>query len=80
MNHAEKLQAIVRAAVGDPHLVIDRSTTATEVEGWDSLAHISIMFAVEEDFGVEFDAVERESFRNIGELLDRLEGCRSRSR
>jgi acyl carrier protein len=45
------------------------STVATEVEGWDSLSHISLMLAVERTFGIRFALGEVSRTRNVGDLV-----------
>jgi acyl carrier protein len=46
------------------------STTAADVEGWDSLTHISLMLAVEETFKVRFGLGELDRTKNVGELIN----------
>lgn len=41
-----------------------------DVDGWDSLSHIRLMIAIEQRFGVKFNAAEVASFFNIGQLVD----------
>lgn len=43
-------------------------TTANDVPGWDSLAHLNIILAVEKSFGVKFKGSEILKIRNIGDL------------
>lgn len=45
-------------------------TTAPEVEGWDSLAHISLLAAVEDEFGFKFKMKEVVGLKNVGEMVD----------
>jgi len=47
-----------------PHL------TADDIEGWDSLAQISLVLAIEKEFGIRFRVGEVEATKNIGELAD----------
>jgi len=54
-------------------LVIRDSTTARDVAGWDSLAHINLMFSVETEFGVRFTDDQLTSFGDVGELRRFLE-------
>lgn len=51
---------------------LTRETSAPDVDGWDSLAHISLMLAVEEFFGVKLGLKELERTRNVGDLVDLL--------
>jgi len=44
--------------------------SAKDVEEWDSLLHISLILAVEKEFGIRFRMGEVEATRNVGELAD----------
>ena len=55
-----------------PDLVLTRETTAADVPGWDSLAHIQFLMQVENLFGIRFKASEVSSFANVGQLADRI--------
>jgi acyl carrier protein len=52
----------------DDSLVLSDTTRASDVSGWDSLAHVNFMFSVETDFGVQFTEDEFVGFEDIGEL------------
>ena len=41
---------------------------ATDIEGWDSVTHINLMFCIEQAFGVRFNGNELADMKNIGEL------------
>jgi acyl carrier protein len=45
-------------------------TTAAEVEGWDSLTHITLISAVEEAFGMNFTMAEILEMKNVGEMIE----------
>jgi acyl carrier protein len=44
--------------------------TAAEVPEWDSLIHISLLVAIEKDFGISFQTGEVEATKNVGEMAD----------
>lgn len=44
--------------------------SATDVEEWDSLLHISLILAVEKEFGIRFRMGEVEATRNVGDLAN----------
>ena len=48
------------------------STTADDIEGWDSLAHLRIMMSVERAFQVRFSAAEVAALRNVGDLAEMI--------
>ena len=46
------------------------STTADDVEGWDSLAHISLIAAIERQFKIKFTMAEIVNLHNVGNLVE----------
>jgi acyl carrier protein len=66
-NTQERLQTIFRDIFEDPDLVIKDETTALDVEGWDSLAHINLIIAVERKFGIRFATSEISSLKDAGQ-------------
>lgn len=47
---------------------IDENTTADQVPGWDSLSHLNVILAIEEEFKIRFNPYELLKLKNIGEL------------
>jgi acyl carrier protein len=48
---------------------ISRELAAKDVEEWDSLTHVSLVLAIEEQFGLRFKVGEIESAKNVGDLV-----------
>jgi acyl carrier protein len=69
----EKLQPIFRDVLDSPDLRIDRSSSALTVPGWDSLAHINLVVAIEHAFHIKFALGELEELKNVGEMVDLME-------
>jgi acyl carrier protein len=57
----------------DDDLVAKPELSARDVDGWDSLAHVRFMLAVEREFGVKFTAGEISSFKTVGDLVAAIE-------
>lgn len=71
MNEREvytKLEEIFED-VFDERISLSESTTADDVEDWDSLTHITLMAAVEQEFGIKFSMKEVSSMKNVGEMV-----------
>lgn len=66
----DKLLAVFRDVFEDDELEISATTTAEDVDGWDSLMHVSLMINVERAFGVKFSSTQVASLKNVGELID----------
>lgn len=69
----EKVNAVFRDLFEDDSLVIGEQTTAADVEGWDSLKHISLIEAVEEEFDIRFTMREVTGMKNVGEMVSVIE-------
>lgn len=74
MNLHERLEAIFAAVFRRDDLRLTDSTTPADIEGWDSLAQINLMFSIEETFGIRFEEEEFSSFDNVGDLKGVIAG------
>ena len=61
---------ILADLVDDPELVLADDTTADDVADWDSINHVRLLIALEEDLGFRFTNEEAEGLSNVGELVD----------
>lgn len=52
----------------DESIKINESTTAKDVEEWDSLNHIQLIVAIEKHFKIRFTTAEINAFKNVGEM------------
>lgn len=76
MTRAEimaKIQEIGKDVFEDDSVVLTEESTAADVEGWDSLTHLSLMNELEEAFDVEFMLDEVIGAAKIGDLVDIIE-------
>jgi acyl carrier protein len=51
---------------------ITEQSNTSNVDGWDSVAQINIIVAVETEFGVTFTAEEIHSLNSVRQILDAL--------
>ena len=65
-----QLQAIFRDLLDQPELQLGCDSSANTVEGWDSLAHINLVSAIEQEFGIHFALGELENLKNVGEMIE----------
>jgi acyl carrier protein len=68
-----EIQEIFRDIWDDNSLVITRDSNASNVEGWDSLAHVNLITAIEGRYKVKFALGERQELKNVGDLVDLLQ-------
>ncbi len=67
------LTDIFREVFDDDTIVLTPETTAADIEGWDSMAHIGLMVAIEARMKVRFKSTELEAMHNVGQLAGVLE-------
>jgi acyl carrier protein len=61
---------LLRDLLDNDALELTFETSAGEVDGWDSVTHVSLLVAVQQHFGVKFRTAELEGLRNVGHLVD----------
>lgn len=73
MTMLERVEAILRDVFDLPQLLVTPNLTAQDVEEWDSIAHIRVVVAIEQEFKVKFALGELQSLQNVGDMLRLLE-------
>ena len=53
-----------------PDLSLTPESNATTVEGWDSLAHINLVVAIEKQYKIKFALGELQGLKNVGDMAD----------
>jgi acyl carrier protein len=66
------LSRVFDEVLGKPVELRDE-TTAADVDGWDSVAHVMLILASEREFGVRFESIEIANTANVGEFVTLLE-------
>lgn len=69
-----EISKIFADTLDEDKVTLTESSTADEVEGWDSLTHVQLVVAVERKFKVRFTAKEIQSWKNVGEMIDSITG------
>ena len=68
-----ELEPLFRDILDLPELVLERSSKASNVEGWDSLAQMNLLTAIEKQYGIRFALTEILLFQNVGDMIDVLQ-------
>jgi len=64
-----ELTHVMRDVFDDDAIHVGPATTAHDVPGWDSQAHVMLIVAAEQHFGVRFKTAEFESLHDVGEFV-----------
>ena len=72
-----ELEDVFRQVFDDDAIVLEESTTADDIDGWDSMMHINLIIALEKRFKVKFAAAEiaglKAEGQDVGALVRLLE-------
>lgn len=66
----EQLNEVFRDVFDDDSITVNDSTTAADIEDWDSLEHINLIVSVEKSFNIRFNMGETASMKNVGAMVD----------
>ena len=72
-NILDELQPIFQDIFEDDELLITAESNANTVEGWDSLAHITLIFTIEQEFEIKFALGELEAIKNVGDMVELMQ-------
>ena len=69
----QELSAVFRDVFDDETISFAQETTADDIDGWDSQAHVTLVVATEMRFGIRFRTAEFEKLRNVGDFVRLIE-------
>lgn len=64
------MNPVFRTVFDNDKLEVTEAMTADDVIGWDSLSHMILISALEEEFQVSFTQKEIRKLKSVGDLLD----------
>lgn len=68
----DRLTSIFRTTFGDEGIVLRDDMTADDIDGWDSVSHIQLIFAVEDEFGIRMSMKDLEGLSDVGALIETI--------
>lgn len=68
-NIINRLTEVFRDVFDDDSITISPATTSADIEDWDSIEHINLIGAVEDEFGLRFKMKEVSGMKNVGEMI-----------
>jgi acyl carrier protein len=70
------LQDVFRRVFDDDDLTISDLTSAEDIDGWDSMAHINLIIAIESKFKIKFSVSEIAALarrgKTVGNMMEML--------
>jgi acyl carrier protein len=69
-----RLDKVFQDIFDDPSLQITESTTASDIDAWDSLTHIDLIVQVEKEFKIKLSTGEVRGLKNVGDFITLIAG------
>ena len=66
----DRLNKVFQTIFDDENIVVNEKTTSDDIEDWDSLEHINLIVAIEQEFGIKFSMGEVTSMKNVGDMVN----------
>ena len=74
----ERLTEIFREVFENDDIVLQRRMSARDIEGWDSMAHLRLILAIEIRFAVRLPSTKVAGLKTVGDLMDLVNSCLQR--
>jgi acyl carrier protein len=68
MTTLDRVRSVVAAVLKVPEQNLTPQSSPDDIESWDSMHHLQIILALEEEFSVHFDADEIDGLQTVGAL------------
>ena len=68
----EHLNAVFQDIFDDETIIVNARTTANDIDDWDSLEHIRLIAAIEDEFRIRFRASELSAMQTVGDMANHI--------
>ena len=65
-----RLNNVFRDVFDNESISVNDKTNSNDIEDWDSLEHINLIVAVENEFRIKFNMKEITTMNNVGDMVD----------
>ena len=66
----EKVNTVIQDVFDDDSIRISDETVASDVDGWDSLMHITLIGTIEDEVDIKFAMKDVVGMKNVGQMID----------
>lgn len=69
----DQLNKIFINVMDNEDIKLEPSTSARDIDEWDSLSHIQLVVAIEKHYNIKFPTSEMQKWKTVGEIVDSTE-------
>jgi acyl carrier protein len=74
MKCQEPLTRVFQMVFANPNLCVRPEMTPNDIDGWDSMAHLNLIAAIEARFHIKFATKELRSIKTVSDLGALIDG------
>lgn len=68
----KQLEFIFKEVFDEENISLSLDSSSDNIDGWDSLAHIQIVSAIQKEFGIRINAREMMEWNNVGDMVETI--------
>jgi acyl carrier protein len=68
----KQMNAVFIDTLENESIILSENTKATDIDEWDSLTHILLVVAMENNFNIRFTSSEIQEWNNVGQIIDSI--------
>ena len=72
MDDLNELQDIFKDVFDDENIVVTEADNPETIDGWDSMAQIMLIAAIERHFGIKFGLAEVKNFKSVADIVSTI--------
>jgi len=57
----------------DSKIILKPETSSKDIEQWDSITYVQLIFEIEKHFKIKFTSTEIYNFKNVGEICNSIQ-------
>lgn len=74
MNEIEILNKLneIFSDIFDDEMTLSLETESSDIEDWDSLTHITLISAIEDEFNIQFNMNDIAGMKSVGKIVEKI--------
>lgn len=68
-----KVQELLSEIIDNEELQLAESSSPSNVEDWDSLAHFNLVMEIQSEFKIKFCSSEIQEWKNVGDIINSIQ-------
>jgi len=65
----ERVNKVFKTVFENDQIQVNPNTTAADIDGWDSITHLTLITSIESEFSISFTGFEIMGMQNVGDMI-----------